>query len=596
MKSSLNRFHIVACLITLIIVMGTSLSYGSFSFTLYFAAFSVISFYFLHSFSKGDDFFRTANHESIQQEGAIFLAGAVISSGQAEAKREDRYLEHFSISNLLKRKIFNWLLISTGVYLFHYFHKIPFSFQTTVPFISYLMIINASSVSQLIVIVLLNAGLVMGTYEPGRNLIWYLLYTFLVFLSIAYLSFCREEGFQKTFLQFTKGKRVFSIFTAAAIFCSICIGLSYFLPEKSQKKIKSPESVLDLHRPSLNFLKQSRQDLLKMKKNLEYLQGHKNNQDLLDQIQLQIQKMDQMEVSLRTNGQEQNLQEIIGGSEELISDYEKTLKDVNIDKKTLRINSFKLQDLDQKIGISRTEQDEIKSFLNQVSDNGSSNPDLMKEVEGLKEVLKNANLSDVNREQVTQAITKIADMKSLDELSALKVEKDKLQAMKRDNLAETSRDNIKKMKRDQKERKSWFDKIFQHWKVFLFVLIIFIFQRLLMKKGITTVEVPQPEDLPELKEKWTKMRKRKLSPREEVIIYYNLFHESMQKFHYAQMEAPPSCIISDDMKDFNPDLHKATFAITEIYAQCFYGNRAVAPKTLQIFRKALGKLLKVYGL
>jgi hypothetical protein len=138
------------------------------------------------------------------------------------------------------------------------------------------------------------------------------------------------------------------------------------------------------------------------------------------------------------------------------------------------------------------------------------------------------------------------------------------------------------------------------WKKLLpllvMALVFMMASYFLKKKGIQEVEVLDPEVLKEIKEEWQKLKKLNLSPREEVIHYYNILHDLFQKIHYTDHETPPSCIVFEHMKDFNPKLDEATFFVTEIYTQVFYGKKEITPPALKTYRKSVTAIMQVYGI
>ncbi len=124
-----------------------------------------------------------------------------------------------------------------------------------------------------------------------------------------------------------------------------------------------------------------------------------------------------------------------------------------------------------------------------------------------------------------------------------------------------------------------------------FALVIYLVNR----RGIRKIEV-EDRELQEVTAALRKLRALRLSPRDEVIHFYNLLHDLLQKVHYLPKETPPSCIVNADLPDIHPKLARATFVVTETFARCFYGGEDVSPRDLSAFRKALRSLLVVYGL
>ncbi len=83
---------------------------------------------------------------------------------------------------------------------------------------------------------------------------------------------------------------------------------------------------------------------------------------------------------------------------------------------------------------------------------------------------------------------------------------------------------------------------------------------------------------------------------EEVILHYNLLHNFLREVQYLDGETPPSCIVQKDVSELHPEIEKATFSVTDIYACCFYGNKEVSDDVLKVFRRSIGKVFKVDGL
>jgi hypothetical protein len=126
------------------------------------------------------------------------------------------------------------------------------------------------------------------------------------------------------------------------------------------------------------------------------------------------------------------------------------------------------------------------------------------------------------------------------------------------------------------------------------IIIIIIINFYMKKNGIKKVRVMNPSELEDISNELKQLKKRKLSPREEVIYYYNLFHNILQKVQYLTRETPPSCIVYEEMLDINPKLDQATYEVTEVFTKCFYGNKEVNASSLKTFRSGISTILKVY--
>ena len=140
-----------------------------------------------------------------------------------------------------------------------------------------------------------------------------------------------------------------------------------------------------------------------------------------------------------------------------------------------------------------------------------------------------------------------------------------------------------------------FELIKENLPIIIVIILIGCILYRFKKRGIKKVELDDPKVLEELQKKWSSIKKLRLSPREEIIVSYNFFHDSLQRIHY-QHESPPSCIIYTDLSEISPELEKSTLSITDIFANVFYGNKEITKENLDLFRKGMRKFLKFYQL
>ncbi|MES2525652.1 MAG: hypothetical protein V4598_01140 [Bdellovibrionota bacterium] len=126
-------------------------------------------------------------------------------------------------------------------------------------------------------------------------------------------------------------------------------------------------------------------------------------------------------------------------------------------------------------------------------------------------------------------------------------------------------------------------------------ILIFWLYSLFNKKGIKKVEGIPEELKEEIIQDLKALKKKSLSPREEVIETYNIFHNALQSlvFHY---ETPPSCIVYEGIKVAEPELKEPTFTVTETFALTFYGNREVTTTALKAFRRDTKKIFSFFGI
>ena len=645
---------------TLTLVSGTMLSYYSFSFGFYYAVFCGICFYLLKSFRHGDDFYKTSKHDENTKDGAVHLAGTLITSGNEETNREDRFLENYSSTNLLKRRVFSWVISGSAVYLFHLLNQIPPMLSTVAPTFSFLFIVNATSLGQLLIALFINVIIVLISHTPGQNPVFYFAYVMLAFLTISFITYVKDDGFNKEPQTFFRQKKILSIGFCALLFSSFCIGFSYFLPNKLQDKIHAPSPISRHSSPKLDFLQTSRKELRNLQEEVKSLPESESKNAILGKIANNIASSSLLEEGIRQSqsGEKYDLADFMKNQDLLKQDYDQLMKqDFNkairnfpslklpeimsvpdelseveqdnlqdqIKKNTFPESSAQNQAAVQKLrqtlsmdasqinrenvdkllseiksvpkltktvhtGITRKEQQELLKLINEGRNKTDISPDQNNAIANIKNELVSKDLQQVDREQLRKELEKL---KQIEIQASSKSKQPKPLEYKRSSEVFKKSSEVRKNLKEQKNGFEW-NRIKKILPILLLTLVLWYLTNRLKKTGIETIETPEPKDLPELRKKWRLLRKMKLSPREEIIAHYNLFHECMQKIHYSDHEAPPSCIIDKDLMEITPKLSKSSHALTEIYAQCFYGNKNVHDKALVIFRKAMKNVLKVY--
>jgi hypothetical protein len=215
----------------------------------------------------------------------------------------------------------------------------------------------------------------------------------------------------------------------------------------------------------------------------------------------------------------------------------------------------------------------------------------LKRNENLKEELESSTADNKVKEELEKL--SLENQEIAKKLSSDLKPKDKSDLVQR--VAENQR-KLREMKEDRAEKKETHFKWERILKLILLSAIAYIlysFIHRLMKKGVKkAIVVPEPirEDIAaELRE----LKKRQLSPRQEVIETYNVLHDGLHLLVFEK-ETPPSCIVYEEMAHSEPTLDKPSFAVTEIYANTFYGERDVSPEDLSTFRKNVKKIFSYF--
>jgi hypothetical protein len=285
---------------------------------------------------------------------------------------------------------------------------------------------------------------------------------------------------------------------------------------------------------------------------------------------------------------EMRLKDLISQSKELSKEYDKAMLQAT-GPKTMKELDFEFSQTQ----LSREDLEKITAALNIHKEDKNISSAKLESIQKITEGLYGKQLSEINSETLKN------ELENLKALAEDRLKQEHLQEtknweeIKSDKLMEGVRQSEAELEKPVSSPMLE-NNFFKHWKIYLLVILFLLPMLMLRKKEIKVIEVENQKDIEDIKLQWKKIKNLKLSPREEVIRYYNLLQESLKRIRYAGTEDPPSCIIYEDFKEDQPQLGKAAFAVTEIFAQCFYGNRQVNQKNLATFRKSLKLILKVF--
>lgn len=586
--------------LSITLIFGTILSLRSVEMLIYYAIYYALCFLALKSFKYGKDFFLSFDKERIGFiNNKIKLAGQEITSNIEEDKQEDRFLNVFETYRVVKRKFLSWALFLGGIWFFYYKNGQELSINSLVPVLSCFFIVNSFFVGHLLVAVLLNAVLVTFNYSPDLPVISYFLYIFSFLISLYLISKTLEENLSETLAK----KKLITISLLSLLFFVLCLGFKTALPDEI-KFDKEPGLSKEQMTKLQEYLNKSRVDLGDIKSKLPGL----NSGTLTPRIDLNSKQIEELAGKLQqrelTDAEKEkilsDMKSLMENMKNLKTDFNQSLG-AQGGQTFSEIEKDSFSKLKDDLELSDEEKNNLASFINKTSEQLNSMPpsaqkeSISNEMEKIQKAMQEKTFSAKEQADITEALQKIASTQN-----AL-AENSREEAIKAANIAPEPDQNkqqeiLEPLQKKEQPETSWFEKFKRILAIAALALTVFYLHHLLKKKGISKIEATDPEVLKEMQDEWKKIRKLKLSPREEVIFHYNLFHESLQKIHYNTHEAPPSCRIYDDMKELNPDLEKPTFIITEVFAQCFYGNKEVNNDSLKLFRKALTKILRVYQL
>ena len=559
------------------ILFGTCLSSHSIDLLPFYCLYFVLAFYVLASFDYGQDYYLSFQMRAASKtENKLLVAGHEMKSDVEEDKQEDRFLNLFAPNRLVKRNFLNGAISFGGLWFFYSKLGAEISLNTLIPLVGCFLVMNSFYVGHLLVVLLLNSVIVTYNYSTDVPMAYYFLYICL-FLS----SLCLIANHKESF----KGRKIINLVVLGLVFLTCNFAFSWILPNSSPPIDLKSELTRSESRMLRDFVSKNKDQLLKLSNSPSF--GKKQG-DIPDEIAKSLAEMESLEQVLRSNSfTEKEKRELLERMNNF-SDQQRSLNDKLEKQSESDLNMISFSDKDREIlngmkidqtgKLSTDEQEMVRNYINRAQGAGISK----KEIEEVSKFLEPKEFSGTDKQNLKNALSQAAKEAPLHEKLKLPSEKEKAEIFNALTNKHDSNKIMEKLKR-----------IFPFLVGLFFILLINYF---LKKKGVKKVEAFDPETLIELKAEWKALRKLSLSPRDEVIHYYNLFHNSLQKIHYSAHEAPPSCIIYDDMIKNNFELHRPTLVITDVFARCYYGEADVTSDSLKIFRKALWEILRVYQL
>jgi hypothetical protein len=588
MKSRQLVFHLF--LTTL--AYGTGLSLRDPSLLMLYGLYYSACIFILKRFGYGEGYFYSFQESRRDLQGPkVIVVGTEVSSEAERDRQEDRYLNVFEPRTLMKRRAISWMLFGAGIWFFIYQRGILFSIPAILPLINCFIIIHSFYLGHLTLALLLNVLTVGISYSRELPPIFYFIYLVLFVATLALMSRARSDTHQ-----FEKGglKNLFMLSLGLFIAASALVAL---MPQdlsllKSPDVAKSARSelqrALNRHEKSLTDLAQKlEQKRLESQQNLEYSRWKENlrkHQSELTELQKSLGGLNAEEILARFQQIQREGSLVSESAEKLIQGS--SLTEFSPGEKELLQGNH--ETLDQ------ATRDQLRSLVNRTHEE-------LKQFPGAKTEELQAVVKDLQHKLETptsgkELASELAKFQHLQQ--QLKLEEKSSVAAPHASELRTShvQESLKDLDASLKT-----DKPSQDWKrialgVGVLVLIGGLLWRWLKKKGVKREEGIDEVVLGELRDELKRLTRLKFAPREEVIHYYNFFHQSIQKIHYTDGETPPSCIVNEDLRVLNPEIKKSLFALTEIFALCFYGGREVDEARLKLFRQAFRNVVKVYQL
>ena len=210
-----------------------------------------------------------------------------------------------------------------------------------------------------------------------------------------------------------------------------------------------------------------------------------------------------------------------------------------------------------------------------------------KSQEDLLKAIKTENLK-----LKAESISKVKEDKSFDDLK--KEIKSELNSKKEiyEEKTQQINDEIKRKeiveKREDKTHKNfkWVQKLFR--VIVLFLVVLFVLY--LFKRRKKSVEILDRDIKETMKRSLKAISKLHLTPNQEIIKSYNIFKQMIKDDVFPDTEVPPPVTLCKLIaEEANPD---ATWSVTDLFCDCFYGNYNASESDRKRFRSAFKLLLK----
>jgi hypothetical protein len=133
--------------------------------------------------------------------------------------------------------------------------------------------------------------------------------------------------------------------------------------------------------------------------------------------------------------------------------------------------------------------------------------------------------------------------------------------------------------------------------IFILILIIVAFGFLV--KYFTKTPIDKLKKVDEAKEliatfkaEIIALKNTELSPRDEIIKYYEIFYLFIKGRHYPETEAPPPTELFHQIESFYSPLNNQLETVTDIFCQTVYGKHEVHEQKLMNFRNSIEVIFK----
>lgn len=595
---------------------------------------------FIHSVHEFDE---------LSNKKSLNIFGERHEFSSAEDEKMERYLDtHGNLLVIVRKNIGIFLIIGLWLALFYYVLKADIQPSFNMLGGVAIFIVGANSYGHLL-LPLFSQFLVILFFNKNYNYLFFLsffIYTFLIFLSISSYSFQSDfvkkslnKKIPKKGMEFFSNERYQAILGSVALLFLLIFSSNIIVPGNSDwlKRMLKPKSGIQQkkNKSDIKAGKKTRKvnkEAKNQEKKNEYSDYQRRKRDS-DKVKGMERTLDKQKVdlenlkSLAKNIKNINAFENIDLSDSLndylekLNQFEKKSNELqrkmkeqghsrNISKEDLKKMMEDLKDLEKELENLKSSSEQLRPAKD------DENPFLQKDFrelqdkqEGLEEQLQNLQKEVQSLQGQGKGPFQNSDEKGMvsgkSSPQGTQNGTDRVSGSGGSTENPTGQSSQKEgkqhqpaeKKKDKKEKKD-FDwmKLLEKISTSLFVLVaLFLLDKLsklFRKKEIT--EDTDKKDKKDWGDRIRSVRRKNLSPEEEIIETYSVFHNFLNNKHYAPQgsEAPPAKIVYLENNENYKTIDKHFHLVTELFIQTRYAKKKVKPEELQAFRKCIKKMWK----
>jgi hypothetical protein len=591
----------------------------------FFAYFSALTF--LENNATAKDFYSEATPPEELNLDKVYFIGVDINTGKEINEDDERFYRIMEPKKMLNRKIFIFAIQLILVFLSFKLKTITFSFLFILPFFTSTLVYLSATLGHLLIPLFLNA-LFFTLNLKGINTFSIFLYISLFFTTL--ISFTLTNSQSPKLIMINTFKR--NLISSLLPFILCLVLLNHFL-------LNSPR---DFFSNSINKLNQTAGKMLAAQKEISGNDDNKineaneissNNSGDFSKKTNRISKKSYLKLKPdpdlnfindetkklnfdnRFFNNNPKLPKITSDtSKETLNDILDTLESVKSsnEKHNLRLDKIndKIKDFENTLNENNSSEqaqkkDEINELIKQY------NNENRRQEKNNSEIIPTIKPADMNFDKIRNSLQdeKLNTKKSIEDIQ--KIQNQISQKLKKSNLDinqlnssnNSPESNSLISPASELNQKPLINEILLNnilnaiKSLIIITLIILILGFLLRYFTKTPIEnLKRVDEIKELISTFTKeitaLKKIELSPRDEIIKYYELFYLFIKGRHYPESEAPPPTELFHQIESTYSPINNQLKTITDIFCQTVYGKYEVQDQQLKAFRNSINIVFK----